>query len=98
MEGQTVVEPCAFCGEPSVAERTVRPVKEEHRKGVKVIVEPALKAWVCAHHERAIEEGEGWQDRQAAIRKKCRDELKARQAEATLFDAGPPLKRGEAWR
>lgn len=93
MEGQTQIHPCEFCSEPAVREHEVTPAKTEHRDGVKVVVEKPVKAWVCAAHGQAIDAGRGWQEQQARDRKECRDELQRRQAEATLFDPGPPIRR-----
>ena len=91
ISGQTTIEPCVFCGEPSTETRVITPSREDS-KG-RLIAE--VKRRVCPEHAAAIERDMGWKEREAQRRSEQRKKFKALQEERPLFDAGP--RRGSTF-
>jgi len=59
---QTMVDPCAFCGEAAVEILELTPAIQESRGGVVQVKRP-LMSHVCPGHAEAIRRGCGWQER-----------------------------------
>lgn len=97
VKGQTTIEPCEFCGEPSVEHVVLAPPVYESQQGVKTLKKRAVKAHVCAGHRDSVDRDVGWQERAAAARKQARAELKAAQEEQQLFDPGPAVKKRKSY-
>lgn len=87
MKGQLTVEPCGFCGEPSVTEVVVAPKDSSGAR--------PLKSWVCATHRDAVEMGVGWQGRERGRLAGARADLQRATDEARLFDPGSSRPRYE---
>lgn len=82
MKGQTTIEPCAFCGEPSVEERVVIDSYEDSKGNW---IERRTR-WVCAKHAESFERDLGWKDRQARERRERSIAWRKAQQESVLFD------------
>jgi hypothetical protein len=91
MDGQTTIEPCAICGEPSEREVEIRPAemdsgRQRARKAQdRHVNRMPVKRWLCSTHLKSHDPE--WRDRQAERRAWQRRKLKSAQAESPLFDA-----------
>ena len=81
--GQTTIEPCVFCGEPSTETRVITPSRNDS-KGRLIA---ARSGRVCPEHAAAIERDMGWKEREAKKRSEQRKKMKALQETSKLFDA-----------
>lgn len=87
MNGQTTIEPCAICGEPSVEQRVIEPGDAQPKfKGSVRIHKMDTLRWLCAKHVASVDRDAKWQERAAARRSAQRKALKKRQEASTLFD------------
>lgn len=81
--GQTTIEPCVVCGEPSTETRVITPSSTDAKGNLKAEV----KGRVCPEHAAAIDRDMGWKERQAKERAEQRRKMRALQETSTLFDA-----------
>lgn len=86
MDGQTTLNPCCFCAEPSVEEIVLYAAETAiDKKGKKILKKDEVKGWVCPLHKQHVEAGDGWQERQRAAKAARAKALKKDQL--TLDDA-----------
>lgn len=90
MEGQTTIEPCAFCGEPAEEQRVIR---DSHQDSKGRLIARVTK-WVCAKHAAACDRDMGWKERQAKERAAERRRLKKLQETSVLFDGDDGVPPG----
>lgn len=84
MKGQTKIEPCGFCGEPSVERLELTPEKREKVKGESMITKPPVMVDACAQHAQSIRDNRGWQQREYARVRRNDRAAKKRLAETQL--------------
>jgi hypothetical protein len=86
VNGQTTINPCCFCGEPSVEEIVLYPAQfEKDKKGKLILKKGEVKGWVCPAHKQSVEAGDGWQERQRA--QKAARSKRLKQDQLSLGDA-----------